>query len=88
MHFYVKKNPREMAKSLCHLLNMKVNYVIVASFYVANISFNTIRENKILAKISESIVSMPMAAIFTHSHRKFKCLDCKMKKLIHISIFI
>ena len=33
-----------MAQSLCHLL-MKVNHVIVAIFYVANMSFNTIREN-------------------------------------------
>ena len=32
---FVKVNPREMAKSLCHLL-MKVYHVIVAIFYVAN----------------------------------------------------
>ena len=32
---------------------MKVNYVIVANFYVANMPFNTIRENEILAKISD-----------------------------------
>ena len=38
-----------MAKSLCRLL-MKVNNVIVAIFYVENMSFNAIRENKILAK--------------------------------------
>ena len=37
-----------MAKSLYHLL-LKVNHVIVANFYVANISLNAIRENKILA---------------------------------------
>ena len=36
-----------LAKSLCHLL-MKVNNVIVTNFYVANMSFNTICENKIL----------------------------------------
>ena len=30
-----------MEKSLCHSL-MKVNHVIVANFYVANMSFNTI----------------------------------------------
>ena len=40
-----------MAKSLCHLL-VKVNYVIVVNFYVANMSFNTICENKIVAKNS------------------------------------
>ena len=45
-----------MAKSLCRLL-MKVNHVIDAIFYVANMSFNDIRENKILAKISEFTVS-------------------------------
>ena len=47
-----------MAKSLCRLL-MKVNHVIVAIFYVANMSFNAIRENKILAKISEFTVHVP-----------------------------
>ena len=35
---------------------MKVNHVIVANFNVANMSFNAIRENKILAKISEFTV--------------------------------
>ena len=44
-----------MARSLCHLL-MKVNYVIVANFYVTNMSFNAIRENKIISKISEFTV--------------------------------
>ena len=44
-----------MVKTLCHLL-MKVNYVIVANFYVANMSFNAILENTIIAKISEYTV--------------------------------
>ena len=44
-----------MARSPCHLL-MKVNHVTVANFNVANIYFNAIRENKILAKISEFTV--------------------------------
>ena len=35
---------------------MKVNHVIVAIFYVANMSFNALCENKILAKISEFTV--------------------------------
>ena len=35
---------------------MKVNHVIVANFYVANMSFNAIRENKILAKTFEFTV--------------------------------
>ena len=42
-------------RNYCQLL-MKVNHVIVANFYVANMSFNTFRENKILAKISKFIV--------------------------------
>ena len=41
-----------MAKSLCHLL-MKVSRFIVANIYDAN---TAIRENKILAKISEFTV--------------------------------
>ena len=45
-----------MAKLFCHLL-MKVNHVIVANFLVANMSFKAVRENKILAKISEFTVS-------------------------------
>ena len=36
-----------MAQPFCHLL---------MNFYVANMSLNTIRENKILAKISEFTV--------------------------------
>ena len=35
---------------------MKINHVIVVNGYVANLSFNAIRENKILAKISEFTV--------------------------------
>ena len=35
---------------------MKVNLVIIANFYVAIMSFNAIREYKILAKISEFTV--------------------------------
>ena len=38
-----------MAKLLCHLL-MKVNHVIVIRFYVANMSFNAIREKKFSRK--------------------------------------
>ena len=40
-----KLNPCERVKSLCRL-------AIVANFNVANMSFNAILENKILAKIS------------------------------------
>ena len=38
-----------LVKLLCHLL-MKVNHVIVANVYVANMSFNAICENIILRK--------------------------------------
>ena len=41
-----------MGELLCHFL-MKVNHVIAANFYVENMSFNAIRDNKILAKVSE-----------------------------------
>ena len=40
-----------MQKSLCRLL-IYVNHGLVANFSVINMSFNAIRENKILAKIS------------------------------------
>ena len=47
----MKKNPREMAKSLCLLLILvKKNHAQI--FCVANMSFNAIHENKVLAKIS------------------------------------
>ena len=39
---------------------VEVNHVIVANFYIANMSFNTFRENKILANISEFTVSTVM----------------------------
>ena len=44
-----------MPKSFCRLL-MEVNHAYVAIFNVAYMSFNAIRENKILAKISEFTV--------------------------------
>ena len=40
-----------MAKSLCRLVIL-VNHALVTNFDVANMSFNAIRENKVLAKIS------------------------------------
>ena len=51
-----------MTKLLCHLL-MKVNHVIVANFYISNMSFNAIRENKILAKISEFTVCIAIVRV-------------------------
>ena len=44
-----------MPKSLCRLL-IKVNHAIVVIFEVANMPFNAIRDNKILAKISQFTV--------------------------------
>ena len=44
-----------MAKSQCRLL-IQVNHALVTIFNVANISLNSIHENKILAKISEFTV--------------------------------
>ena len=44
-----------MAKSPCRLL-LQVNHALVVIFHVTNLSFNAIRENKILAKISEFTV--------------------------------
>ena len=41
-----------MAKTLCPLL-MLVKHAKVANFYLANKSFNAIRENKIIAKVSK-----------------------------------
>ena len=41
--------------SLCHLL-MYVSHALVANYDIANMSFNAIRENKILAKNSEITV--------------------------------
>ena len=55
MRSFVKINTLEMAKSLCRLL-VYVNHAIVAIFNVANVYFNAIRENRILAKISEFTV--------------------------------
>ena len=66
-----------LAKSLCHLL-MKVNHAIVAIFSIANMSFNTIRENIILAKISEFTVS-----VFTTNFMKILLL-CTDKDLYDI----
>ena len=40
-----------MAKSLCRLVIL-VNHALVTNFDVANMSFNAIRKNKVLAKIS------------------------------------
>ena len=62
MRSFVKKKPCEMAKSLRRLL-IKVNHVLVANFIVANMYFNAIRENKILAKISEFTVHVISSSI-------------------------
>ena len=57
MRSFVKINSSRNGEiTRCHLL-MKVNHVIVANFYVANMYFNAFRENKMLAKISEFTVT-------------------------------
>ena len=55
MQSLVKMKSSRNGEITCHIL-MMVNHVIVANFYIANMSFNTIRENKILMKISELTV--------------------------------
>ena len=55
MRSFVKLNPPEMAKLFCLLLR-KVNHATVANVCIAKMSFNTIRENKILEKIYEFTV--------------------------------
>ena len=50
-----KLNSRDMSRSLCRLL-LYVNHVLFAYFNIAKMSFNDIRENKILAKIYEFTV--------------------------------
>ena len=54
MRSFAKIKSRKMV-SHGHLL-MKVNHDIVANFYFANMSFNAVRKNKILTKISKFTV--------------------------------
>ena len=56
-----------MPKSLCRLL-ICVNYALVAIFSVTNMSFNAIRENKILAKIYGFTVSHQVGNLFLWQH--------------------
>ena len=51
-----------MAKLFCHLL-MKVNHVIIAKFYVANMYLLLLSKNKILAKILEFTVTLCSFAV-------------------------
>ena len=70
-----------MAKLLCHL-PMKVNHAIVANFYVANMSFNAIRENKILAKISKFTV-------YCTCYKKFSTfIMLNISHVLHSSLII
>ena len=60
-----------MAKLLCRLL-IRVNLALFANFHITNMSFNAIRENKVLAKISEStvdldsVISLSVEAMLEH----------------------
>ena len=49
-----------MAKSLCRLVIL-VNHALVTNFDVANMYFNAIRENKVIAKISGFTVASSIA---------------------------
>ena len=55
-----------LQKSFSPLLIL-VNHALVTNFNVANMSFNTIRENKILAKISGFTVSSPTEQQHIHN---------------------
>ena len=50
----------EFEKSLYRLLLISVNHTLVPNFNVKNMCFNAIRKNKILTKISEFTVYLPM----------------------------
>ena len=63
MRSFVKIKSSEMAKSLLRLL-IKENHALVANFSVANMSYNAIRENKNLAKITGFTVLWMFS--FTH----------------------
>ena len=60
-----------MARSFCRLL-MKVDHHLVADFNVANMSFNAIRENKILTKISEFTVSALCTLLSSEVYKLFQ----------------
>ena len=54
---HMKKSPWEMAKSLCHL-PIQVKMPKSQMFNIANMSFNAIHKNKIVAKIFELTVTI------------------------------
>ena len=55
--FVKEKSSRNGEITLSFFIKViKVNHALVAKFNVANMSFNVIREDKILAKISEFTV--------------------------------
>ena len=60
---------------------MKVNHVIVANIHVSNMSFNAIRENKILVKISEFTVAKCHEPVQSDYQYNMKILV-----LLHLSI--
>ena len=79
MPSFVKKNPREMAKSLCLLL-MQVNHALVANFSAANMSLNAIRENKILAKMSGFTVYKLKSRLALYIIHSKTCKNCRSQK--------
>ena len=78
-HENKSSRPHEFTKSLCRFLTW-VNHALVASFNVANKFFNAIRENKILAKISEFTVPRPVCVILSSrvsTHIIIQLLCCR-----------
>ena len=73
-----------MVESVCHLL-MKVYHVIVANFYVANMSLNAILENKIIAKISEFTVLITDRILTSATDDKF-VLSFSLVQICHLQI--
>ena len=64
-----------MARSLCSLL-IYVNHALVANLNVTNMSFNTIRENKILAKITQFTVGLlvSLGLLGLHTIHFYDCM--------------
>ena len=61
---------------------MKVYHVTVANFYVANMSLNAIRENKILAKISEFTVFW--IKMITKASDNNRSLSSRSKEIVYL----
>ena len=56
MRSFVKIKPSQNGKNTMSFIDIGKSCLNRDFFYITNVSFNVIRENKILAKISESTV--------------------------------